>query len=155
MIRVLFVCHGNICRSPMAEFVMKDYVEKIGKSKDFLIESAGTSSEELGNSVYPPVRKLLAEKGIITEGKIARKLRKEDYDKYDYIIGMDIANRRNMYRLFGDDSENKISLLLEFIGSKGEVDDPWYTGAYERTYEEVTQGTKAILESIYNETFDL
>ena len=124
MIRILFVCHGNICRSPMAEFVMKDLVDKAGLADAFEIASAATSSEELGNPVYPPARRKLAEHGIGCAGKTARRLTADDYDEYDLLIGMDDANLRNMRRLFGGDPDGKCRLLLEYIGSTRGVADP-------------------------------
>ena len=146
MIKILFVCHGNICRSPMAEFVMKDMVEKAGLSNDFRIDSAATSSEELGNPVYPPARRKLAEHGIDCTGKTARRLRQEDYDRYDYIIGMDRANLRNMTRICGGDPDGKIRLLMSFCGSDHEVSDPWYTGDFESTWRDVSAGCSALLQ---------
>ena len=116
MIRILFVCHGNICRSPMAEFVMKDLVKKAGLESQFHIESAATSTEEIGNPVYPPARHKLAEHGIDCAGKTARQLKNRDYDQYDLLIGMDKANLRNMYRICGGDYDGKIHLLLEYAG---------------------------------------
>ncbi|WP_300347190.1 low molecular weight protein-tyrosine-phosphatase, partial [uncultured Oscillibacter sp.] len=114
MTKILFVCHGNICRSPMAEFVMKDLVKKAGLESEFLIESAATSTEEIGNPVYPPARRKLAEHGIDCTGKTARQLRNEDYERYDLLIGMDQANLRNMHRICGGDFDGKMHLLMEF-----------------------------------------
>ena len=128
MIKILFVCHGNICRSPMAEFVMKDMVEKNGVSEEFEIASAATSTEEIGNPVYPPAKRKLAEHGISCEGKTARQMTKEDYAYYDYIIAMDRFNLRNMTRFVGNDPDNKVSLLMDFTSHPGDVADPWYTG---------------------------
>ncbi len=146
MIKILMVCHGNICRSPMAEFVMKDLVAKAGLSDQFHIESAATSAEELGNPVYPPARKKLAEHGIDCAGKYARQLRREDYDSYDLIVCMDRSNVRDARRVCGGDSEDKIRLLLSFTGSDGEVADPWYTGDFEATWQDVSAGCQAILK---------
>ena len=153
MIKILFICHGNICRSPMAEFVMKDMVKKAGLAEDFHIESAATSSEEIwggrGNPVYPPARKKLLENGIDPSGKEARKTTPADYDEYDYLIGMDTMNLRNMRRIYGGDPEGKISLLLDYCGRTGqEVADPWYTGDFEATWEDVTEGCAALLEQL-------
>ena len=114
MVRILFVCHGNICRSPMAEFVMKDLVQKAGLEKKFQIASAATSTEEIGNPVYPPARRKLAEHGISCDGHSARQLTNGDYDQYDLLIGMDQANLRNMYRICGGDYADKMHLLMEF-----------------------------------------
>ncbi len=143
--RVLFVCHGNICRSPMAEFVMKDMVQKAGLSKQFHIESAATSTEEIGNPVYPPARRKLAEHGIGCAGKTARQLRKDDYNKFDLLIGMDQANLRNMRRICGGDSEGKIHLLMEYTDRSGEVADPWYTGDFSATWRDVEEGCCGLL----------
>ncbi len=119
MKRVLFVCHGNICRSPMAEFVFKDLVRRAGREGDFEIASAATSSEELGNPVYLPARRELAAHGLSCEGKTARRIEREDYGRWDFIVGMDEENRRNLLRLFGGDPENKVSLLLDWTGRRG------------------------------------
>ena len=127
MIKVLFICHGNICRSPMAEFVMKKLVSDAGLSDRIYVESAATSTEELGNSVYPQTRKKLASVGINCDGKTARQMRKDDYDKFDYLIGMDSANIRNMNRIAGGDPDGKIYKLLTFAGREQDVADPWYT----------------------------
>jgi len=144
MIKVLFVCHGNICRSPMAEFVMKDIVKKAGLENEFHIASAATSSEELGNPVHRGTKAKLAEHGITTAGKVARKLCKEDYNKYDYLIGMDSWNMKNMRRLFGGDPDTKLSLLLAFAGRDGDIADPWYTGNFEVTYNDVLAGCQGL-----------
>ena len=148
MIKILFVCHGNICRSPMAEFVMKDLVEKAGLDWAFEIASAATSTEEIGNPVYPPARRKLTEHGISCAGKTARQLRKEDYMRYDYLVGMDRANLRNMYRICGGDPEGKIRLLMDYAGTGGEVADPWYTGDFQATWEDVNAGCRALLEQL-------
>ena len=133
MKRILFVCHGNICRSPMAEYVMKDLVKKAGLAAQFHIESAATSTEEIGNPVYPPARRKLAEHGISCAGHAARQLTREDYDRWDLLIGMDGANLRNMRRICGGDPAGKLRLLLDCAGRSGEVADPWYTGDFETT----------------------
>ena len=146
MIKILFVCHGNICRSPMAEFVMKDMVKKEGLERMFHIESAATSAEEVGNPVYPPARRKLAEHGISCEGHSARQLRKADYDAFDMIIGMDSANVRNMRRICG--REDKISMLLDYTDMPGSVADPWYTGDFEATWQDVERGCGGLLKSI-------
>lgn len=127
MIKILFVCHGNICRSPMAEFIMKDLVRKAGLTEQFEISSVATSAEELGNPVYPMARRKLAEHGIDCSGKTARQLKNRDYEKYDLLIGMDHANIRNMYRICGGDFADKIHLLMDYTAHPGEVADPWYT----------------------------
>ena len=148
MTRILFVCLGNICRSPMAEFVMRELVEKKGLSREFHIESAATCSDELGNPVYPPVRKLLAERGISTEGKTARRLTNDDYNRFDYIVGMDQNNLRSMLRQFGGDPEGKISLLMDHTGDCRDVADPWYTRDFRATENDVDRGCAALLEKI-------
>ena len=148
MIKILFVCHGNICRSPMAEFVMKDLAEKANATSKFHIESAATSREELGNPVYPPARKKLAEHGISCAGKRARQLTPADYEEYDFLIGMDSANIRNMNRICGGDPESKIHLMLEYAGRPGDVADPWYTRDFEATWRDVEAGCKGLLQEL-------
>ena len=149
MTRVLFVCHGNICRSPMAEFVMKDMVHRRGLDDRFEIASAATSREEIGNPVYPPARRKLAEHGISCGGHHARQMTREDYDRYDYIIGMDMANLRNVCRITGGDLEHKVSLLLDHTARAGqEVADPWYTGDFDETWDDVTEGCEQLLAEI-------
>ena len=148
MIKVLFCCYGNICRSPMAEFVMKDLVQKAGLEAEFMISSAATSTEEIGNPVYPPARRKLAEHGIGCAGKTARQLRREDYDRFDLLIGMDGANLRNMRRICGGDPEGKLSLLLDWAGRSGDVADPWYTGDFEATWQDVLAGCRGLLDHI-------
>lgn len=145
MKRILFVCHGNICRSPMAEFVMKDLVEKAGLSDEFYIESAATSTEEIGNSVYPPARRKLAEHGISCAGKTARQLRASDYDRFDLLVGMDEWNIRNMNRMLGGDPEGKICKLLDFTNRPGDVADPWYTDNFDATWRDCLEGCQGIL----------
>ena len=145
MMRVLFVCHGNICRSPMAEFVMKEMVRQLDAAEGFEIASAATSAEEIGNPVYPPARKKLAEHGIGCAGKTARQLRRQDYEKYDWIIGMDQANLRNMKRICGGDPEGKLHLLMDFTRRPGDVADPWYTGDFEATWRDAEEGCRGFL----------
>ena len=146
MIKILFICHGNICRSPMAEFVMKRLVEEAGLSEQFEIASAATSTEEIGNPVYPPARRKLAEHGIGCEGKTARQMARQDYTYYDYIIAMDRNNLRNLKRMFGEDTDHKISLLMDYTHRPGDVADPWYTGDFEATWVDVLEGCKGLLE---------
>ena len=148
MTGILFVCHGNICRSPMAEFVMKDLVRQAGLEGEFHIESAATSSEELGNPVYPPARRKLAEHGIRCDGKTARQMCGADYGRFDWLVGMDQANLRNMRRICGGDPEGKLSLLLDWTGRPGEVADPWYTGDFDETWRDVEEGCRALLAHI-------
>ena len=145
MIKILFICLGNICRSPMAEFYMKDLVQKQGLADLFEIASAATSTEEIGNPVYPPARKKLAEHGIGCEGKTARQMRKKDYESWDYLIGMDTANLRNMNRICSGDPEGKISLLMDYTDRPGSVADPWYTRDFEATWRDVEEGCQGLL----------
>ena len=148
MTKILFICHGNICRSPMAEFYMKDLVRKAGLDKQFEIASAATSTEELGNPVYPPARRVLEAHGLRCAGKTARQIVQTDYTYYDLLIGMDEANRRNMFRFFGGDTQGKISLLLDYTQRPGDVADPWYTGDFQATWRDVTAGCQALLRRL-------
>lgn len=148
-IKILFVCHGNICRSPMAEFVMKDMVKKAGAEKDFYIASAATSTEEIGNPVHHGTRRKLKEFGISVDGKYAVQLRKDDYGKYDYLIGMDHMNIRNMLRILREDPENKVCRLLDFTGHPRDIADPWYTGNFDVTYEDIREGCEALLQECW------
>ena len=148
MIKILFVCHGNICRSPMAEFVMKDLVNKKGMADQFEIASAATSTEENGNPVYPPAKRKLTENGIFCEGKTARQMTKEDYTYYDYIIAMDRFNLKNMARFVGNDPDNKVSLLMDFTSHPRDVADPWYTGDFDATWDDVNEGCVGILKKL-------
>ena len=149
MVRILFVCHGNICRSPMAEFIMKDLADKAGVSDQFHIESAATSTEELGNPVYPPARRKLAEHGLSCAGKTARQLRRSDYADWDLLVGMDRANRRNMERICGGDPDGKIRLMMEFADRPlAEVNDPWYTGDFETTWRDILAGCQGLLAAL-------
>lgn len=151
MIKILFICHGNICRSPMAEFILKDLVHKRGIADLFYIASAATSTEEIwngvGNPVYPPAREELAKHGIGCEGKRAVQVTKADYGKYDYLICMDQNNLRNLSRIIGVDRDNKVSLLLDYAGRKGQsIADPWYSGNFKATYADVLDGCEGLLE---------
>ena len=145
MKKILFVCHGNICRSPMAEFVMKDLVRKAGLESQYHIESAATSTEELGNEVYPPAKRKLAEHSISCKGKTARQMTRNDYNRFDLLIGMDDWNIRNMQRICGGDPEGKIHKLLDYTYRTGNVADPWYTGDFEATWHDVLEGCQALL----------
>ncbi len=151
MIKVLFICHGNICRSPMAEFVMKELVEREGLSYEYEIKSAATSTEEIwngrGNPVYPPAKRELARHGISCEGKRAVQVTKADYAHYDYLICMDRHNLRNLERITGPDKDHKVSLLLDYTSDmKGcSIADPWYSGDFVTTYNEVLKGCEALL----------
>ena len=148
MIKVLFVCHGNICRSPMAEFVLKDMVKKRGLENEFYIASAATSTEEIGNTVHHGTRRKLAEVEISVAGKTAVQITKQDYDKYDYIIGMDTWNMRNINRIIKSDPQGKVYKLLTFAGRGDDVADPWYTGDFETTYKDIVEGCEAFLKEI-------
>ena len=148
MFKIMFVCHGNICRSTMAEFVMKDIVEKAGLSHEFEIASAATSTYEIGNPVYPPARQKLAEHGIDCKGKTARQITKRDYDYYDYIVAMDHSNLRNLRNMLGEDPQRKISLLMDYTSRPADVADPWYTGDFQATWDDVTEGCEALLSFI-------
>lgn len=145
---LLFVCHGNICRSPMAEFVMKDLVEKAGLSDRIYVESAATSTEEIGNPVYPPARRTLAAHGLSSKGKTARQMTRADYDRFDLIVCMDDWNIRNVRRIVGDDREGKICKLLDFTQRPGDVADPWYTGDFDATWRDVSEGCRGLLARI-------
>lgn len=148
MIKILFICHGNICRSPMAEYVFKDMVQKQGLEDQFYIASAATSTEEIGNPVHPGTRKKLAQVGISTAGKHAIQMTKADYEKYDYLLGMDDWNIRNILRIIGGDPQHKVSRLLDFTDRPGDIADPWYTGNFDVTYTDVVEGCQALLEMI-------
>ena len=149
MIRVLFVCLGNICRSPMAEFIMKSIISERGLSDRFYIASAATSTEEIwngvGNPVYPPAKRELAKHGISCEGKRAVQITKADYEKYDYILGMEERNIRNILRIVGKDQEHKVKLLLDYSDHPRDIADPWYTGNFESTYRDVVEGCEGFL----------
>ena len=151
MKKILFICHGNICRSPMAEFVMKDLVKKAGLASQFQIQSAATSREEIGNPVYPPARRKLSEHGIACEGHAARQLTGRDYARYDLLIGMDSANLREMRRICGGDDGGKMSLLMDHTARPGNVADPWYTGDFEATWQDVLEGCRGLLKELLPE----
>ena len=152
MKKILFVCHGNICRSPMAEFILKDMVAKRGLEAEFLIASCATSTEEIwngvGNPVYPPARRELALHGIGCEGKRAVQLQRGDYEKYDLLIGMDNANLRNMHRILGGDPEGKVHRLMDYTVRGGEVADPWYSDRFDIAYRDISEGCAALLEQL-------
>ncbi|MBQ6897054.1 MAG: low molecular weight phosphotyrosine protein phosphatase [Oscillospiraceae bacterium] len=157
MIKVLFICHGNICRSPMAEFIFKDMVAKRGMTDDFHIESCATSTEEIwngvGNPVYPPAKRELAKHGISCDGKRARQVTKADYDKFDYLICMDNNNLRNIKWIIPSDPQNKISKLMNFAGSDADVADPWYTGDFETTYRDIVEGCEGFITFLRNHKY--
>lgn len=145
MKRILFVCHGNICRSPMAEYIMKKLVKDAGLQDEFEIASAATSTEEIGNPVYPPARQKLAEHGIACKGHHARQVTKRDYDYYDIIVAMDSYNVRNMSRIFSGDPQGKINLLLSYTHEHRDVADPWYTDNFDATWHDCLNGCTALL----------
>ena len=149
MTKILFICHGNICRSPMAEFVLKDMVQKRGLEGQFHIDSAATSRDEIGNPVYPPARRKLNENGIFCDGHCARQVTRACYEWYDMLICMDEANMRNTRRITGGDPLGKISLLLDHTARPGsEVADPWYTGNFDLTWRDVVEGCKGLLREL-------
>lgn len=152
MLRILFICHGNICRSPMAEFIMKQLISERGLTSQFYIASAATSSEEIwngvGNPVYPPAKEELAKHGISCEGKRAVQITKADYDKYDLLIAMEQMNVRNMLRILGSDPEGKIHRLLDYGSRPRDISDPWYTGDFRTTYDDILEGCEALLDAI-------
>ena len=147
MIKILFICHGNICRSPMAEYVMKKLVKDAGREAEFEIASAATSREEIGNPVYPPAQRELAKHGISCKGHAARQMTPADYDYYDYLVAMEPYNIRNMLRIT-DDPEGKMRLLMSFAGSDEGIDDPWYTGRFAEVYRQIETGCRAMLETL-------
>lgn len=151
MIKILFVCHGNICRSPMAEYIMKDMVEKRGLSDCFSIDSAATSMEEIGNGVHYGTRGKLHEVGIYCGNHRAVQMKRLDYEKYDYLIGMDDWNIRNMRRIVGADPQKKIHRLLDFGEHPRDIADPWYTGNFDVTYDDIVEGCEALLQHILKE----
>ena len=150
MTKVMFVCHGNICRSPMAEFVLKDMVKKQGMESDFHITSSATSTEEIGNPVHRGTRNILAKYNISVDGKYAVQMKKADYDEYDYIIAMDSYNFRNIMRIVGYDPDGKVYKLLDFADG-GDIADPWYTGDFDTTYRDVVRGCKGFLKKMEQE----
>ena len=155
MIKILFVCHGNICRSPMAEFIMKDLVKNAGLENQFVIRSAATSDEEIGNSVYPPAKRLITDHGMDCSEKTARKLRKGDYNTYDLLIGMDTANLLNMQNIFGGDPQGKLHLLLEYAERPGDIPDPWYTRDFEGAWDAIEKGCRGLLQKILENKIQL
>lgn len=151
MIKIMFVCHGNICRSPMAEFVFKDMIKKRGLNDLFYISSSATSTEEIGNPVHHGTKKKLREYGISTDGKYAVQLRRNDYDNYDFLIGMDSRNITNMHRIIGHDHDKKIYRLLDIAGKARDIADPWYSGNFNLTYEDICEGCEALLNFIFEQ----
>ncbi len=151
MIKVLFVCHGNICRSPMAEYVFKKMVTDSGTEQEFLIESAGTSDEEFGNPIYPPAKKLLNSCGIKCDDKHAKQIRREDYDNYDHLILMEEYNLEWLKRIIPDDPENKISMLMDHTERPGDVADPWYTGNFDDAWRDIMEGCSGLFKDLTGE----
>lgn len=151
-IRIMFVCHGNICRSPMAEFIFKRMIRERGVEQRFVVASSATSTEEIwggvGNPVYPPAREELARHGILCDGKRAVQLRRDDYNNYDLLIGMDSANIRNMHRIVGGDAQGKIRKLMDYTPRGGDVADPWYSERFDIAYRDIYEGCEALLEHI-------
>ena len=145
MIRILFICHGNICRSPMAEFILKDLAAKAGREREFLISSAAVSNEEIGNDMYPPAKRILREKGVPFERRRARRVTAEEMNAYDLVIVMDGSNRRNLERMFGPAYADKIRYLSEYAGLDRDVADPWYTDDFETAYNDILSGCRGIL----------
>ena len=149
MIKILFVCHGNICRSPMAEFVFRDMLEKAGLGHLAKVASAGVSSEEYGNPVYPPVRRLLSAHGISCAGKHAQTMTRADYEYYDLLIGMERGNLLRMQRICGGDPEGKLKLLLDYTDRPGDIADPWYMGNFDQTWKDVNEGCNGLLRALF------
>ena len=150
----MFVCHGNICRSPMAEFIMKKIVKDNNMENLFHIESSATSTEEIGNPVYPPAGRILAEHGISCSGKFARQMTFADYKNFDYIIAMDYNNLRNIDRIIGSDTDNKVHLLMYYTGNQRSVSDPWYTRDFQTAYDDINEGCKALFSHIITSDID-
>ena len=151
MIKILFVCHGNICRSPMAEFLFRDLLQKRGLEGRALVASAATSAEEIGNPVYPPARRKLAQLGIDAGGKRAVQLTRADYGRWDYLIGMEQYNLRNMLRILGGDPQGKVLRLLDLTGRPRDIEDPWYTGDFDTACREIGEGCAALLDRLQRE----
>lgn len=151
MTHILFVCHGNICRSPMAEFIMKALIRKAGCEKTITVDSVAATTEEIGNDMYPPAKRMLTKKGIPFSPRRARLITASDYARADYILCMDEENLTDLARLTRGDPEKKVSLLLSWAGRRAEVADPWYTGNFEETYEDILEGCEALLESIHRQ----
>ena len=146
MIKILFICHGSICRSPLCEYLLRDMAKKRGISDKIHVESAATSREEIGNPIYPPMQKVLRAHGIDPSGHAARQITKADYDEFDYIIGMDEENRYNLLRIFDNDPEGKVSLIMDYTDRPRAVADPWYTRDFDATYRDAIEGVEVFLD---------
>jgi len=147
--RILFICHGNICRSPMAEFIFKDQLRSRGLEDRFYIESAAVSTEEIGNSIYPPAKRCLNAHGIpFDKNKTARQITRADYDRFDLIIYMDRMNLRWLRHIIPDDPQNKVKLMMSYTGRDRDVADPWYTGDFETTFKDITEASRMLLKDI-------
>ena len=150
MTKILFVCLGNICRSPMAKYIFQDLIEKEGLEKEFCIDSAATSDEEVGNGIYLDARRKLNEKGINCEGHTAKRITSKDYKEFDYIIGMEERNCRNILSIVGEDNERKVCCLLDFSNNPRDISDPWYTRDFEKAYQDIKEGCEALLQYLKN-----
>ena len=148
MVKVLFVCYGNICRSPMSEFILLDMVKRRGIADQFRIASAATSTEERGNPVYPPARRILAKHGISCGTHYARRMERRDYQEYDYLIGMETCNINSMLRILGGDPQHKVYRMLDFTDHPGDIDDPWYTGDFQGVYRQIYEGCEGFLRML-------
>lgn len=151
MVKVLFVCHGNICRSPMAEYIFRDLVWRAGLQEKYAAQSAATSTEELGNPVYPPAHRELERHGISCKGKTARQVRRQDYAEYDHLIYMEQYNHPRLMRIIGEDPEGKCRRLLDFTEQPGDIDDPWYTGDFATAYGQIEAGCRGLLAYLEEE----
>ncbi|MBQ7095653.1 MAG: low molecular weight phosphotyrosine protein phosphatase [Clostridia bacterium] len=148
MTKIMFICHGNICRSPMGEFILKDLTMKRGLSDRFYIASCATSTEEIGNPVYPPAREKLAQHGISCQRKRAVQLKRSDYSEYDLFLCMDRYNLRNALRIFGEDPNKKVRMLMDYAGRDADVDDPWYSGNFDQAFDDIKEGCLGLLEAL-------